>query len=652
MMSNFVDRNLTPVPLPSSRETWESRRKELRREILNIVGLSDLDDRGRLRWLSKGIIDRENYTIEKILFESYPGMFVPALVYAPKHLRGLAPAMVSISGHDYCDSKANLTVQARSVNLVRRGMIVIAYDYMDTFERNTGADPCALLPYGGGNDHSLTAFSYTSRTPTALEILDAVRAVDYLYGRKDVDQDRIGFTGESGGGNTTYWVAALDERVRLAVPVSSVTSFDYWIRKNRNWDWHQRPYGIRHVADIWTLLAMHAPRPMLVITSHHGTDDEEFPFEEADQTVRQAKRIYRLYGAEDNIAIWESRTPHGYQQDKREQMYSWVEHCLLRQPVEASPEISFQFEPPSLLRCGLPLGNKTNADVYSEWIAQAAGRISAARSIGVTDVAQQQLQKRLCDVLGVHEARSHPTLITKAVLSESALVVSQRVLAAEPGIDLPVIDFSPVGAISPPIVLVLGRSPETSDVIQPLTRSGIRVVFLDPRGTGEIDSGGQRTDNWAWFMGRTWHGMWIDDTRALITALGPHPIALIGVGRFGKTALFAAAIDDRIAAVFAFLHEVTYRAEVREGVLADVPRVLSVSDLPELLDLIRPRNCWLQFPRDITAEQIRLAYLEHLGPDTLRDSDGNSFHFTRSEQPDWSAVAKWLQASLEISKRR
>lgn len=104
---------------------------------------------------------------------------MPALVYVPKGLRAITPAMVSISGHEYCDSKAGLSVQARSVNLVRRGFIVIAYDYMDTFERNTGQDPCARS-HGGGNDHDLKTFSFTSRTPTALEILDAVRAIDYL----------------------------------------------------------------------------------------------------------------------------------------------------------------------------------------------------------------------------------------------------------------------------------------------------------------------------------------------------------------------------------------------------------------------------------------------------------------------------------------
>ena len=97
--------------------------------------------------------------------------------------------MISIPGHVYCEGKASDSVQARCVNLARRGVIAMTYDYIDTGERNTGANACASMPYGGGNDHGLKGFSYTSGTPTGLEILDGVRAVDYLYTRADVDTE-------------------------------------------------------------------------------------------------------------------------------------------------------------------------------------------------------------------------------------------------------------------------------------------------------------------------------------------------------------------------------------------------------------------------------------------------------------------------------
>ena len=325
MMFSYVDQHLPPIAIPET----EQQRRALRDRILKVVGLEDLAKRGPVRWISKGRIERDTYRIEKILIETYPGMMVPGLVYVPNKLAGTAPAMISIPGHVYCEGKASDSVQARCVNLARRGIIALTYDYIDTGERNTGANACASMPYGGGNDHGLKGFSYTSGTPTGLEILDGVRAVDYLYTRPDVDRSRLGFTGESGGSNSTYWVSALDERVKLAVPVCSVTTFDYWIRNDRNWDWHQRPAGIRRIAEIPTLLALIAPRPLLVIGSLRGTDSEEFPFDQTEEAVRRACRAYELSGARQNIEIWESSTSHGYQQDKRERMYAFVEKHFL-----------------------------------------------------------------------------------------------------------------------------------------------------------------------------------------------------------------------------------------------------------------------------------------------------------------------------------
>jgi len=89
-------------------------------------------------------------------------MMVPALVYVPKVRTGRMPAMITIPGHVYCEGKTAESVQARCANLALRGVFAMTYDYIDTGERNTGANACAGMPYGGGNDHGLKQFSYTS----------------------------------------------------------------------------------------------------------------------------------------------------------------------------------------------------------------------------------------------------------------------------------------------------------------------------------------------------------------------------------------------------------------------------------------------------------------------------------------------------------
>src|SRR3954463_12410349 len=93
MMFSFVDHHLAPIDIPSTKEAWEQAREPLRKRILEVVGLQDLEKRDPVHWISRGRIERDSYSIERILFESYPGMMVPALVYVPKHITGPSPAM-------------------------------------------------------------------------------------------------------------------------------------------------------------------------------------------------------------------------------------------------------------------------------------------------------------------------------------------------------------------------------------------------------------------------------------------------------------------------------------------------------------------------------------------------------------------------------
>jgi hypothetical protein len=651
MMYSFVDRNLPLIPVPSTRAEWEQSKPKIRAEILKRLGLENLDQRGPVKWISKGFIDHDGYTIEKIIYQSYPGIWVPALVYTPKHLSARAPAMVSIPGHVYCEGKSSESNQARSVNLVRRGLIVISYDYIDTFERNTGANPCALMPYGGGNDHGLAAFSYTKPGgPTGLEVLDGIRAIDYLYTRNDVDRSRIGFTGESGGGNSTYWVAAIDPRVRLAVPVVAVTSYDYWIVNDRDWDWHQRPFGIRRIADVWTLIALAGPHPFLAISSLRGTDSDEMPIEQAEIAVSRAKKVYDLYGKGDDVQLWQSTTSHGYQLDKRERMYRWVEKYFLGHDVSAEKESAFPMEPQTDLACGLPSDNKTWRDVYNEWLAQAARRLETLRAEDFTATAQTQLRARLVDLLALPERTYHSTVTNLMVTSRGDAVIRRMVIETAPGIRLPAVQLDSRDLKPGYTVIFLGKSDEFTPAIAPLLAVGARVIMVDLRGTGEINSGGDRTTNWAWFMGRPWQGLWTEDVESVVAAISREypgsPIALVGVGQLGKVALFAAALDKNIGASYIQLADTSYRDEAQRGGVADLPGVLGIVDIPQIVAIVAPRPCWISTEEHLSDQELRsrLAWSvkayqsSHVAVQSLRIEHRNA--------EDWGSVAAWFAAKL------
>jgi hypothetical protein len=629
----WVDSQLVPLPLAEGLgvRDWEARRTATREALLDILGLRGAwPPSWPLRVQIKETLRRDGYRIEKLTYESWPGMAVPALLYVPERIPPeKAPGVVSISGHHYKASKAADFVQARNVNLVRRGCVVLSYDYMNCFERYTGGDGDGHdpVPRGGGNDHGITAFSFSERCPTALEVLDARRALDVLAARPEVDTGRLGFTGESGGSNSTYWVAALDDRVKLSVLVCSVSTFDYWIDKDRNWDWHQRPPGARRVADIGMLLALHAPRPTLVMTSKRRTDDLEFPWEEADRSYQWARRVYGLHGAEGKIAHVESATGHGYQAEKRLELYAWVERELLRAPSGLKGDLPMTPELLETLRVGLAEVNKTYYDVYREWVA-AIPVPAAPVNRGAVAAYGARTRPALAKKLGLPSGLGPPTVRAVGDAEAEGVRAGFYAIETEPGITIPVAEFRPANSGPLPVVLIVGARSRSSAEVESVLAAGRAALVVEPRGAGEVDWGGRRTDNAAWFFGRPRVGQEVFDvlrvTERWRARRDVASISLSGDGRVGKAVLFATALDPEIGAVATNLPP-TDRAQFEAGgrsALAEVPGLLAVGDLPQVAGLIAPRPCLLRVPDTGPYDWTRAAY-RALGSDGLTVSEEN-----------------------------
>jgi len=539
------------------------RRGPLRRRILEILGLDDLVPSKEPPVVrAKGTIRREGYRIEKLTFESWPGMEVPALLYLPD-TKDRVPGMVSITGHTDI-SKAADYIQTRNVNLALRGCAVLSYDYYGYGERKTGKHPHHPE---GANGHDGRSFSFSRRNATTIEVLDAIRAVDVLAARAEVDPERLGFTGESGGSNSTYWIAALDDRVKLAVPVCSVSTFDYWIRTNVNWDWHQRPPGIRQVADIGTLLALHAPNPLLIISSKRGTDDQEFPLDEAEKSYHWAGRVYRLLDTDRAVSHYESSTAHGYQEDKRRQLYAWVESRLKPPSPKGDVELAAKIENKDDLRCGLPEGNKTFRDLHAEWLKALPRATAAPRDF---------LRERLGLPSPLPEVRAE-----RMIQGETAEVWT---FEPEPGIRLWGVLAGRAGSDAP-IVVIPGR--DEAAVTRALSL-GRRVFVFEPRGGYTGNTWGDRTSNWAWFAGRPWPGQWaLDLLQAARFCRGRAAVVVVeATNSFGWSALLAAGAypellsQGNVRIPVASLHEIVKARG--DAALCDVPGLLEHLDVPEL----------------------------------------------------------------------
>ncbi|MFN7996893.1 MAG: acetylxylan esterase [Bryobacteraceae bacterium] len=593
-MYSFVNENIPPLPRFTSVADWQRYRDDLKPRLLRLLGIDDILAAHKLRLVHKGILERGDFTIEKIAYESYPGMWVSALVWAPRKIDGKAPAAVSISGHLYCESKAGDYVQQRNYNLVQRGFVVISYDYFGCGERGR---PEACRPDGwGGIDHTNSLFSYTSRTPTGIEVLDGIRAIDYLYSRPDVDRARILFTGESGGGNNTYWVSALDTRVTLSVPVSSGGAFEQWIKEDVNYDWHQRPPGLRAIADIGTLYALIAPRPLLIVNGH--PELTEFSLPDAMRSYRYAQSVYRLYGKTDAIAFHESVTGHGYQEDKRTLMYGWVDRWFFGGKMpHAAADLPYRAEPRESLLVGLPEDNLSIAAMAARWVKESLRDPQLPLSEPAALAWQTTERSRLDPLLGRDHPEAAPGVIDRdGYALESGGYQAENVrLEVARDLILPGVFVRKAGQPRYKAVLLLEKHRGNSDAAHKLLDAGYAVFAMDPRGTGEMrwDS---RTSNWANFMGRPAVGLWAEDiskaTTYLLARRDVSAVAVLGYGSFGKAALYAAALDTRIAAAAVATDTLSYRQEAMSGLVhiyADVPRILAWGDTAQVAALVAPR---------------------------------------------------------------
>lgn len=599
MLPRFVEQQIQPLAASQTLDEWKNRREPLRQKILQILGIDDLvPPRWDLKLTKQGSIQRDGYSIERLTFETYPGFANAAILYVPDNAHGRVPGIVSISGHTNV-SKAAQYVQQRNVNLVKRGCVVLSYDYFGYGDRKTGSHPDRPE---GPNAHGIRSFSYSRRTPTGLEVLDAIRALDVLIGRPDVDPDRIGFTGESGGGNTTYWIAAFDPRVKLAVPVSSVTTFDYWIRNDINWDWHQRPPGIRSIADIGTLLALHAPDPLVVISSLRGTDDAEFPLDEAEKSHQWASQVYGLYDAHDRVRHYESNTGHGYQEDKRRELYLAVERWLDPPHPKGGDELPAKIEAVEDLRCQLPENNQTFRSIYTEWL-DALPRADEASD-------PTSFRKFLCGRLGWPERRPAIQHQLKGKEDVRGWTAQFWIVETEPGIRLPVISISPKDASRLQLMLIPGR--DKTAVSRALAKGHVVLTF-DLRGVGEMRSGkggfwpsiagdpwpallvesNASWSNWSWFAGRPLAGQWAFDTvqvaRFGCDQFNVKSVSIDADNDFGWSSLLAGAAEpDLISGGNATIRRESMRDDVRnrgDRALADVPGLLERLDIPDIRKL-------------------------------------------------------------------
>jgi pimeloyl-ACP methyl ester carboxylesterase len=275
-----------------------------------------------------GQIRMDGFHIEKLIFESLPGVYVSALVYVPDDGNKTHPAILVPSGHA---ANGKVHYQALCQRLVQRGYVVICWDPIGQGERSQFWDAKA-----GKSRYNLICaehavlgnLAYLAGTNLARwEIWDGMRALDYLLTRPEVDPERINITGTSGGGFQTAHIAALDRRIKVAVPSCYITALPMRVYnrifKDPDSDPEQDLYGmISNRVDHAGLLLMMYPRPVFVAAAVLDFS----PIEGTHKTVREVTQLYSKFHHADRIRMAEGYHDHQYSPENQEAAMDFLDH--------------------------------------------------------------------------------------------------------------------------------------------------------------------------------------------------------------------------------------------------------------------------------------------------------------------------------------
>ena len=288
---------------PASREAWEAKRQDVRAELWRLLGrLPPRPKLPNVQTLSRE--DRGDYILEKFQFDNEAGSTVPGYLFLPKNAPGKLPAILYCHWHggEYNIGKEELfqakhTPEAPGPAFARRGYVVLGIDASGFGERN-GHGPDGPSERSGAAEETAAKFNlWVGRTFWGMLIRDDLMGLDYLASRPEVDPDRIGVTGMSMGATRTWWLMALDERLKTGVAIACMTRYQNMIR-HRAIHEHDIGYfvpGMLKHFDSEAVIALIAPRPVLFQT---GDRDGGSPVDGVHDIEAAVRPVYRLYGRE------------------------------------------------------------------------------------------------------------------------------------------------------------------------------------------------------------------------------------------------------------------------------------------------------------------------------------------------------------------
>jgi dienelactone hydrolase len=449
---------------------------------------SVVDGKVKVSWLPDGVKEFESgYRMRKLIYEPYPGLRIPALLYEPQGLQGKVPVVIHVNGHERGLGKAAEYKQRRVINIVRRGMIALNPEWIGMGE----------LRKDGFRHTTIGFIDLCGKSGLALFYLALRGAVDTVLSHPHADSERLAVTGLSGGGWQTIVLSALDERVRACAPNAGYIGLRERVINARDiGDLEQNPVDLVRIADYTHLTAMLIPRPALLI--YNRFDDCCFAAGRARSSVyAPVQRLYHRFAPQVEFSYHENLDPgtHNYGLNNREAFYGFVNRCFVAPEQRVSREIPCDAELLSFeeLKIGEAAEGLTFLDIARDLARDLPLRKAA--ELARSQEARQAVRDELRQVLRLEETDLDRVEPRKLKTPEVAGATGHRLLFSN-GLSVPVVEFVPSQSPARGVAILCadeGR-PAVASRARELVDRGYRVLVADLVFLGECQS--RKIPNW------------------------------------------------------------------------------------------------------------------------------------------------------------
>ncbi|MCY4552373.1 MAG: acetylxylan esterase [Candidatus Poribacteria bacterium] len=546
----------TPYTFPGyTKAEWTEKAAALRQQIRVANGLVPKHEPTPLNAEIFGRIEQEDYSVEKVYFEPFPGFFTTGNLYRPLGKTGPFPGIVSPHGHWGRGRLENIergSIPGRCINFAKQGYVIFAYDMLGYNDSGKQIDH----RYGGARE------GLWGLSAMGLQLQNSISSIDFLESLPDVDNERIGCTGASGGGTQTFILTAVDERIKVSAPVNmiSATMQGGCLCENA-------PNLRLDVSNI-EIGALMAPRPLLLVSATGDwtvkTPTVEYP---------AIRSIYAHFNAEDKVHQVQVDAEHNYNQESREAVYAWFAKWFLgAEDTSAFKEVAFEVEPDDDLLAfserEMPAHALKQEAFLPAWMNRSQQALEKRKPTNTAafQIFREELGSGLQHALGlqipkitdvtlVEPEGAFPTTY-QTNLSAKHLVIGRK----GTGDAIPAILFSPEPQVGhDPIVLIVhpegkeklidSETGEPLPLITDLLSADRKVLLIDVFGTGEHQDY-ERPEDTGFFTtyNRTAAALRVQDivtTLRCFTGRGDvSEVNLIGIGEAGLWSLLAAGFTD------------------------------------------------------------------------------------------------------------